>query len=302
MKFKLFITALILLSLVAATSTFGAVTPTRFDSVQVRKGLKTNYGIDIGTYLNVTGNSVFTGTVGVTGNFTNTGVIRMTSGYGINIPSLADPTAVFGAYFNFATDQLDSVGKQINGLEYRTDSTEYKPVVADSSGIVLKAFGIRADDDSGYVKFSFEPILMDTIGGKESGFFCELSLPDTTQYEVYLGLAEKNIAADNKISNGVYFRMLDATNKMIFATARGGTMDSVTAVANVAASSFYKLAFVANGSGSVTGYVNGVALTTISRYIPRTANLTMFVMVKQGQAVVNRQWVYIKNLGFYQYR
>jgi len=293
---------LILFCLAATTTVIGAVTPSRFDSVNTRKGIKVNYGIDIGTYLNVAGTSAFTGNVTFSGNITTGGVNKTTSTFGINIPSLDDPTFVFGSYFNWATSQLDSVGKQINGLEYRTDSTEYKPVVADSGGLMLKAFGIRADDDSGYVKYSFEPILMDTIGGKETGFFAELSFPDTTQYEVYVGLAEKNIAADNKISNGVYFRILDATNKMIFATARGGTMDSVTAVSNTAANTFYKLAFSADGSGTVTGHVNGVALTTISRYIPRTANLTPFIMVKQGQAVVNRQWTYIKNFGWFQYR
>lgn len=302
MKFKVFMITLILFCLAATTMVMGAVTPTRLDSVQIRKGLKTNYGIDIGTYLNVAGTSAFTGNVTFSGNTTVTGVNKTLSGFGINIPSLDDPTFVFGMYSNWATDQFDSTGKQINGLAYYCDSTEYKPVIPDSGGLMLKAFGIRADDDSGYVKYSFEPILMDTIGGKETGFFVELSLPDTTQYEVYVGFAEKNIAADNKISNGVYFRMVDATNKMIFTTARGGTMDSVTAIANTAASTFYKLAFSANGSGTVTGYVNGVALTAISKYIPRTANLTPFIMVKQGQAVVNRQWVYIKNFGFFQYR
>lgn len=277
-------------SIVTILFLFGVVsiaygqTPTRLDTVQVRKGLKVNHGIDVGTDINVSGS------------------VKSNSGFGIKIPNLDDPTYVYGKYFNFATDNIDSIGKLINGLEYYCDSTLYKPSVSDSAGIVLKALGIRADNDSGFIRFSFEPILSDTVDGKRNGFFVELSLPDTTEYELYVGLAEKNFAADNKIANGIYFRILDATNKMIFTTARGGSMDSVTAVANTAAGTFYKLAFEANGSGSVTAYVNGTALTTISRYIPRTANLTPFIMVKQGATVVSRQYVYIKNFGFYKYR
>ena len=77
MKFKIFMITLILFCLAATTTVIGAVTPSRFDSVNTRKGIKVNYGIDIGTYLNVAGTSAFTGNVTFSGNITTGGVNKM---------------------------------------------------------------------------------------------------------------------------------------------------------------------------------------------------------------------------------
>ena len=160
----------------------------------------------------------------------------------------------------------------------------YPPLPVDTTGGVI-AFRIgRADNDSIKLITSVEFIKEDTISGYDSWFYTRLYLPDTTEFEFKVGVFEKNAGIGNDPASGIYFQNVDGSNKIIFATNRAGSMDSVTAVANFASGTWYEFAFHTNGSGSVTAYVNRVALTTITKFIPRTANLCVGIIAKTGAA------------------
>jgi hypothetical protein len=226
-------------------------------------------------------------------------------------PLLTDPSYVYGIYDEFInvdvnvlvdtvySNALNSTPRTSMWVILIDSARSYGPnVVAqviDSAGGYMTLSVGNADDDSVKLYNRREWVKCDTIGAKGTWFEIKLSLPDTTQFEFKIGLAEKNVDMTGTTASGIYFRNVDGSDKVTFVTNRAGSEDSVTAIADFAAGTQYTLAFYANGSGTVTGYVNGTALTAISKFIPRTANLTPVILLKSGavHTTTTRQVAYV---------
>lgn len=170
------------------------------------------------------------------------------------------------------------------GIDAYDSVVTYPPIPVDTTGGVIALRIGRADNDSVKLITASEFVKVDTIGGLKAWYYCRLYVPDTTQFEFRVGLFEKNMAVTGATVSGIYFQNVDESNKVTFVTNRAGSIDSVTAIANISSDTWYELAFYLDGLGTVTGYVNRVALTTISKYVPRTANLAVGFIFKNGAA------------------
>lgn len=217
--------------------------------------------------------------------------------------AIGPDVAIF--YESFIKGPIDSANTSqvLSAFEIlRNDSMQtYPPTISDSAGGVAKIDVGRADDDSITIRGQSEWVLPDTIYGKPTFFWVRLTIPDTTDFEFLVGLCEDGIGIRNATRSGIYFQLLDATNKVILTTNRAGSMDSVTALSNVASGTWYDFMFYADGEGGVYGFVKtsgGTAaeLTKISKYVPRTANLTPTLVCKQGSANTDREHVYMSDL------
>ena len=281
----------------------------------------------------ISGTTTLTGAVTTASTHTYSGNIqsgatgaRLLDDYNLSsraTPLLTDPSYVFGfiddfieASINVLTDTMftNPLNRTITPSTWvismgATDSVRtYGPNVTtqivDSVGGYISLSVGGADDDSTLLYGRREWVKLDTIGSKGTWFEIKLSIPDTTQFEFRVGLAERNISMSGYSVSGVWFQNTDgdATDKVIFMTDRAGSVDSVTAITNFAAATQYTFAFYANGSGTVTGYVDGTALTAISKFIPRTANLTPFILLKAGEAKAARVKAYVDYIKIVQMR
>jgi hypothetical protein len=174
---------------------------------------------------------------------------------------------------------------------YHDSGTVYPPLVTDTTGILRLDYG-AADNDSVVVRAGSEFVKCDTIGGYPISMKMRFYLGDTTQSEFKFGLMEENCVIGHSAGNGIYLQKLDGVNEMSLFCARGGTVDSVVAISNVAVNTWYEVVVFCDGLGGVYGFVNGTALTKISRYVPRTARLTPLMIAKNGETSVSHKYAY----------
>ena len=175
---------------------------------------------------------------------------------------------------------------------FRNDSSQqYYPTIADTTGILKLDYGC-ADNDSCAILAASEFVYVDTLGTTPLSMKMRFYVGDTTQSEFKFGLMEKNLVVGHGAVNGIYVQKLDGVNEMSLFCSRGGTVDSVVAISNMAVNTWYEVIVYCDGSGGVYGFVNGTALTKITRYTPRTARLTPAILAKTGEASAARKYVY----------
>ena len=119
-------------------------------------------------------------------------------------------------------------------------------------------------------------------------FGVRFALNDATQTDVFLGLAVTDTAALGAVTDGMYFRKVDATAVLNFVTEKD-SVESATAVATLADDVYVTAEFLFDGA-TVTAYINGVEQTSTASSaatFPNNELLRLTVEFLTGEAVAN---------------
>jgi hypothetical protein len=115
-------------------------------------------------------------------------------------------------------------------------------------------------------------------------FGVKLQISDATQSDVLAGLCITDTTAIDGMTDGIYFRKVDATTSMLAVLEQDSSETTGTALTVVADTDYY-LEFVCNGV-TVDFYVDGVMLTQMAQTnVPDDELLTPTIAFLAGEAV-----------------
>ena len=119
-------------------------------------------------------------------------------------------------------------------------------------------------------------------------FGTEIAINDVTQSDVFLGLAVTDTTLLGGVTDGMYFRSVDASTTMNFVIEKNST-ESSTAVGTLADDTYMRLEFLHDGpAGYVYVYVDGTlqaSVATSSANFPNDEDLRLSVEFLTGEAV-----------------
>ena len=119
--------------------------------------------------------------------------------------------------------------------------------------------------------------------GKPLWFEARIQCNDATQSDLIVGLCITDTSLITAMSDGVTFRKHDGDANIDFVTEKNSTETSADTGVDLVASTWIKLGFWFNGSGTVTPYVNGVAKTAHTTNICDDEELTVSIAVQNGE-------------------
>jgi len=122
--------------------------------------------------------------------------------------------------------------------------------------------------------------------GKALYFGCRVKVSEVIQSDFMIGLTVANTAILGGVTDGVYFRKVDAAATLAFVTEKGSSETEDADVGSMVAGAWVTLEFFFDGAGTVTAYVNGVLVATSTTTIPDTENLTVAWQFLTGEAVI----------------
>lgn len=129
---------------------------------------------------------------------------------------------------------------------------------ADNDGVNLQRLGEA---------FSF------TSSQRLTYFGARLKISEATQSDILAGLCITDTDLLGGMTDGVYFRKVDASTSLAFVTEKDSSETSTTGVLTVAADTFYVLEFFWDGT-TVEAFVDGVSVATHTLTVPNDELLT----------------------------
>jgi hypothetical protein len=114
----------------------------------------------------------------------------------------------------------------------------------------------------------------------------EFSMSDATQSDFFLGVAITDTALLGGVSDGMYFRKVDASTSLNFVTEKD-SVESTTAIATIAADVYVVAEYLFDGT-TVRAYINGVEVassTNASATFPNDEEMRLSYEFLAGEAV-----------------
>lgn len=124
-------------------------------------------------------------------------------------------------------------------------------------------------------------------------FGCRIKISEATQSDILVGLCITDTDLLGGMTDGVYFRKVDASTAMSFVTEKDSTETEATTVLTVAADTYYILEFYWDGT-SIEAFVDGVSVATHTTDIPDDELLTPsihFLAGTTGGMTATVDWV-----------
>jgi len=99
----------------------------------------------------------------------------------------------------------------------------------------------------------------------------EFAISDATQSDVLFGVAVTDTTVLDGVTDGMYFRKVDASTALTFVTEKN-SVESVTAVATLANATYVKAEFLYDVDGYVYVYINDSLVTTVANSVATFPN------------------------------
>lgn len=167
-------------------------------------------------------------------------------------------------------------------------------LTAGNGGLLLLT-NTAADNDNNVLQKT--PAAFAFTANKRAWFSCRFQVSDATQSDVMFGIVIVNTAPiQTPPTDGIYFLKADGAATVDIFVRKNTTTGSNTkaAVATLADATAVTLQWYYNGDGRVFYGVNGVlagSLDASSTYLPDATNLTMTMVVQNGEAVIKTMTV-----------
>lgn len=158
-------------------------------------------------------------------------------------------------------------------------------VVTGAAGGVLLCTTDDAENDG--PNFNLKGESFKLASGKELWFEARIAASEATQSDVLIGLSITDTDMLGGVTDGVYFRKVDASAAFAFVTEKNASETATAAVHTLVADTFVKLGFYFDGAGTVYGYVDGVLVATHTLTIPDDEELTVAFQYLTGAAGVD---------------
>lgn len=142
----------------------------------------------------------------------------------------------------------------------------------DFSGGALLISADAADNDGANLQRTGEAFSLST-SQRLTYFGTRLKLSEATQSDILVGLCITDTDLLGAMTDGVYFRKVDASTSVAFVTEKDSSETSTTGVLTLAADTLYVLEFYFDGT-SVEAFVDGVSVARHTLTIPDNELLT----------------------------
>lgn len=198
-------------------------------------------------------------------------------------PLLVDDPSAFHEYFNdFHSYDVDDWTLTV--VDGGTDNADSQVITGAAGGVLLCTTDDAENDGP---NFNLKGESFKLAAGKELWYEARIAASEATQSDIFVGLSITDTDMLGGVTDGVYFRKVDASAAFAFVTEKDSSETSTASVHTLVADTFVKLGFYFDGAGTVYGYVNGVLAATHTLTIPDDEELTIGFQYLTGAAGVD---------------
>lgn len=155
--------------------------------------------------------------------------------------------------------------------------------LTDVSGGALLITTDDAENDGVNLQRNGEAFGMASGAGYLTYFGIRIKVSEATQSDLLVGLCITDTDLLGGMTDGAYFRKVDGSTSLAFATEKDSTETETTGVLTVAADTFYVLEFYFDGT-TVEAFVDGVSVASHSTNLPDNELLTPSIHYLAGSA------------------
>lgn len=189
-----------------------------------------------------------------------------------------DPTRYHVFFDDF--DKYTAADWSLNTIEAGGGSAT--EAIGNARGGVLVITNDNADDDSDFFQHAKESFKY--IAGKRLHYKTRLKVNEILQCDFVTGLQITD-TTPLAVSDGIYFRKDDGDANLDFVVVKDSVATTLTAIATLAADTYYVLEFLYDGGDHIKVLVDGVPVARAAlTNVPDDEELTVSFGIQQGEA------------------